>query len=62
MKTRPDARGHFGRFGGRDVPETLMARLVEEHLDDPSLVLAVGDVIASPKEPRRKPGATPKSR
>ena len=39
MKTRPpapsalpDASGHFGRFGGRYVPETLMAPLVElEH-------------------------------
>ena len=36
MKTRvpepvtlPDASGHFGRFGGRYVPETLMAPLVE---------------------------------
>ena len=25
----PDAQGHFGRFGGRFVPETLMAPLVE---------------------------------
>jgi tryptophan synthase beta chain len=25
----PDATGHFGRFGGRYVPETLMAPLVE---------------------------------
>jgi len=30
--TLPDARGHFGRFGGRFVPETLMAPLIElEH-------------------------------
>ena len=28
-KTLPDARGHFGRFGGRFVPETLMAPLME---------------------------------
>ncbi|MBI2204627.1 MAG: tryptophan synthase subunit beta [Candidatus Rokubacteria bacterium] len=27
--TLPDARGHFGRFGGRFVPETLMAPLDE---------------------------------
>jgi tryptophan synthase beta chain len=27
--TLPDARGHFGRFGGRFVPETLMAPLIE---------------------------------
>ena len=28
----PDARGHFGRFGGRFVPETLMSPLIElEH-------------------------------
>ena len=25
----PDASAHFGRFGGRYVPETLMAPLVE---------------------------------
>ncbi|MFQ5827559.1 MAG: tryptophan synthase subunit beta [Candidatus Methylomirabilia bacterium] len=25
----PDKRGHFGRFGGRFVPETLMASLIE---------------------------------
>src|SRR3972149_4187008 len=25
----PDAQGHFGRFGGRFVPETLMAPLVQ---------------------------------
>ena len=29
MPTLPDARGHFGRFGGRFVPETLMAPLIE---------------------------------
>jgi tryptophan synthase beta chain len=28
-RTLPDANGHFGRFGGRFVPETLMAPLVE---------------------------------
>jgi tryptophan synthase beta chain len=28
----PDARGHFGRYGGRYVPETLMSPLIElEH-------------------------------
>jgi len=25
----PDAAGHFGRFGGRFVPETLMAPLLQ---------------------------------
>jgi tryptophan synthase beta chain len=30
--TQPDARGYFGEFGGRFVPETLMAALYE--LDD----------------------------
>jgi tryptophan synthase beta chain len=29
MTRLPDARGHFGRFGGRFVPEVLMAPLVE---------------------------------
>ncbi len=28
-RTLPDANGHFGRFGGRFVPETLMAPLIE---------------------------------
>src|SRR5205823_5513875 len=32
MKRLPDARGHFGRYGGRFVPETLMAPLIDlEH-------------------------------
>ncbi|HHD79650.1 MAG TPA: tryptophan synthase subunit beta, partial [Epsilonproteobacteria bacterium] len=25
----PDERGHFGKFGGRYVPETLMPSLLE---------------------------------
>jgi tryptophan synthase beta chain len=29
MKTLPDAQGRFGRFGGRFVPEVLMAPLIE---------------------------------
>ncbi len=29
MTRLPDARGHFGRYGGRFVPETLMAPLVD---------------------------------
>ncbi|MCD4750292.1 MAG: tryptophan synthase subunit beta [Thermoanaerobaculales bacterium] len=29
MKKQPDVRGYFGDFGGRFVPETLMASLVE---------------------------------
>ena len=29
MRRLPDASGHFGRFGGRFVPETLMAPLLE---------------------------------
>jgi tryptophan synthase beta chain len=29
VKRLPDARGHFGPYGGRFVPETLMAPLVE---------------------------------
>jgi tryptophan synthase beta chain len=38
----PDARGRFGRFGGRFVPETVMAALdeleaaVNEALSDPA--------------------------
>lgn len=31
METKPDARGRFGAFGGRFVPETLMPAL--EQLD-----------------------------
>jgi tryptophan synthase beta chain len=29
MKPLPDALGHFGRYGGRYVPETLMSPLIE---------------------------------
>ena len=29
MKKTPDRRGHFGEFGGKFVPETLMAALEE---------------------------------
>ena len=29
MSRLPDAQGHFGRYGGRFVPETLMAPLIE---------------------------------
>ncbi len=29
MSTLPDALGHFGRYGGRFVPETLMSPLIE---------------------------------
>ena len=29
MNKAPDANGHFGVYGGRYVPETLMAALVE---------------------------------
>ena len=29
MTRLPDAQGHFGRYGGRFVPETLMAPLIE---------------------------------
>lgn len=42
MISQPDARGHFGEFGGRYVPETLMAPLeeiekaYEEARQDPS--------------------------
>ena len=29
IKKLPDATGHFGQFGGRYVPETLMPALLE---------------------------------
>ena len=29
LERGPDASGHFGRFGGRFVPETLMSPLAE---------------------------------
>ena len=41
MKTYPDAKGHFGEFGGRYVPETLMQAILDlekaylEIKDDP---------------------------
>ena len=40
----PDGGGHFGRFGGRFVPETLMG---------PLLLARVGDFIAALKAPLR---------
>ena len=29
VKTVPDSRGRYGRYGGRFVPETLMAAITE---------------------------------
>jgi tryptophan synthase beta chain len=47
----PDARGHFGPYGGRFVPETLMAPLEEleraylEAKDDPSFQSELSDLL-----------------
>ena len=49
----PDVRGHFGRFGGRFVPETLMAPLIElEHAyraakRDPKFQRRLRDLLTS---------------
>ena len=48
VPSRPDAAGHFGQFGGRYVPETLMPVLFElekaylEARDDPSFRKELG--------------------
>ena len=45
---RPDATGRFGRFGGKYVPETLIAALVEleaayqEAMSDPAFLVRAG--------------------
>lgn len=50
---RPDARGHFARFGGRYVPETLMAPLEEleaaylEARQDPQFQKELAELLAS---------------
>ena len=49
----PDGGGHFGRFGGRFVPETLMGPLVEQHAESPELPARVGDFITALKAPLR---------
>ena len=48
----PDASGHFGRFGGRFVPETLMQPLVD-------LEKAYRAARADPRVPRRQRGVGP---
>ena len=41
----PDARGHFGVFGGRYVPEALMARVNACH--DPQTVVELVATVAA---------------
>jgi tryptophan synthase beta chain len=49
----PDAAGHFGRFGGRFVPETLMAPLIDlerayaQARRDPRFRRRLGDLLAA---------------
>src|ERR1043166_2465826 len=49
----PDARGYFGEFGGRFVPETLVAPVEEltaayfAARDDPAFVAALMDLLAT---------------
>jgi tryptophan synthase beta chain len=49
---RPDARGRFGAFGGRFVPETLMAPLLdlesayESARSDPAFQARLGDLLS----------------
>jgi tryptophan synthase beta chain len=53
LKDLPDASGHFGQFGGRYVPETLMAALDElttEYLkarQDPAFQAELDDLLAN---------------
>ena len=50
MTSQPDARGHFGPYGGRYVPEVLMAPIEELETaylaarEDPALHLRVGKI------------------
>ena len=60
MATQPDARGHFGPYGGRYVPEVLMAPLEELERAyaaarvDPSFQGELKDLLANtPGVPRR---------
>ncbi|MDP2078226.1 MAG: tryptophan synthase subunit beta, partial [Sulfuricurvum sp.] len=47
----PDETGHFGKFGGRFVPETLMPVLIEldrvykEHRFDPTFWAEVNELL-----------------
>jgi len=46
----PDARGHFGQFGGRYVAETLMPALLElEEGLMPEDILVSSEVVMLPK-------------
>lgn len=41
---QPDKRGHFGKYGGKFIPETLMASL--EELEESAHALAYAGEIA----------------
>ena len=46
---QPDKRGHFGKFGGKFIPETLMAAL--EELEESAHALAyAGKIVPSLSE------------
>ena len=53
FRAGPDARGHFGRFGGRYVAETLMPlvleleRVYEEAKRDPAFVAELDELLAN---------------
>ena len=61
----PDARGRFGRFGGRFVPETVMAALdeleaaVEDALADPAFHAELRPLGARLRRPRRRRSTSP---
>jgi tryptophan synthase alpha chain len=59
---RPEQAAAVGRLADGVIVGSAIVRVVEEHLDSPSLVTDVGDFIASLKEPLRNIGAKPKSR
>ena len=54
----PDARGYFGEFGGRFVPETLVAPVealerayFEARRDDPAFVAELGPAAQALRRP-----------
>jgi tryptophan synthase alpha chain len=59
---RPDQAEVVGRLADGVIVGSAIVRVIEENLGSPVLVTAVGDFIASLKEPLRNPGATPTSR
>ena len=58
INSQPDARGHFGPYGGRYVPEVLMSPLealeqaYNEAREDPAFQAELKDLLANYAGPR----------